>query len=211
MPNLSLEWKLQQKGYRLIAGVDEAGRGPLAGPVVAAAVILPPRLCASESWLETVNDSKRLSPQQRERAVKLIRENALALAVAQQSALEIDQLGIGNATVRAMLEAVSRLDVHPDHLLLDFVHIKECPWPFQTVVKGDSLSYSIAAASVLAKTERDRQMRELDSVHPGYSFAQHKGYPTPGHLAQLAALGPSPEHRRSFAPVRRVAEAWGVE
>jgi ribonuclease HII len=207
MPDLTLEWELQQQGYRLVAGVDEAGRGPLAGPVVAAAVILPPQLTGKEPWLQLVNDSKRLSPLQRQKAAQLIRENALALAVAGQDAGQIDELGIGNATVRAMLEAVAKLRVRPHHLLMDFVHIRECPWPFQTVVKGDSLSYSISAASILAKTERDRLMRGLDDVYPGYSFAQHKGYPTPQHLAQLAALGPCTEHRRSFAPVRRAVES----
>jgi ribonuclease HII len=207
MPDLTLEWQLQQRGYRLVAGVDEAGRGPLAGPVVAAAVILPPQLTGKEPWLQLVNDSKRLSPLQRQKAAQLIRENALALAVAGQDAGQIDELGIGNATVRAMLEAVAKLRVRPHYLLMDFVHIRECPWPFQTVVKGDSLSYSISAASILAKTERDRLMRGLDEVYPGYCFAQHKGYPTPQHLAQLSALGPCPEHRRSFAPVRRAMES----
>jgi ribonuclease HII len=207
MPDLTLEWQLQQRGYRLVAGVDEAGRGPLAGPVVAAAVILPPQLTGKEPWLQLVNDSKRLSPLQRQKAAQLIRENALALAVAGQDAGQIDELGIGNATVRAMLEAVAKLRVRPHYLLMDFVHIRECPWPFQTVVKGDSLSYSISAASILAKTERDRLMRGLDEVYPGYCFAQHKGYPTPQHLAQLSALGPCPEHRRSFAPVRRALES----
>lgn len=207
MPDLTLEWQLQQRGYRLVAGVDEAGRGPLAGPVVAAAVILPPQLTGKEPWLQLVNDSKRLSPLQRQKAAQLIRENALALAVAGQDAGQIDELGIGAATVRAMLEAVAKLRVRPHYLLMDFVHIRECPWPFQTVVKGDSLSYSISAASILAKTERDRLMRGLDEVYPGYCFAQHKGYPTPQHLAQLSALGPCPEHRRSFAPVRRALES----
>ena len=179
----------------------------MAGPVVAAAVILPPQLTGKEPWLQLVNDSKRLSPLQRQKAAQLIRENALALAVAGQDAGQIDELGIGNATVRAMLEAVAKLRVRPHYLLMDFVHIRECPWPFQTVVKGDSLSYSISAASILAKTERDRLMRGLDEVYPGYCFAQHKGYPTPQHLAQLSALGPCPEHRRSFAPVRRALES----
>jgi ribonuclease HII len=210
MPDLSLEQRLHQKGYRLVAGVDEAGRGPLAGPVVAAAVILPPHLDGAEPWLRAVDDSKRLSPARRERAARFIRQNALALSVAMQDAGEIDDLGIGNATVTAMLEAVDHLGPRPDHLLLDFVHIKKCPWPFETVVKGDSRSYSIAAASILAKTVRDRLMHEIDATYPGYSFAQHKGYPTAQHLARLAALGPCPVHRRSFAPVRRAEAAWGV-
>ena len=205
MPDLSLERQLHQRGYRLVAGVDEAGRGPLAGPVVAAAVILPPDLAGSEPWLRAVNDSKRLSPAQREEAARLVRRNALALGIAAQDAGEIDDLGIGNATVKAMLEAVAGLGPRPDHLLLDFVHIKECAWPFEAVVKGDSRSYSIAAASILAKTVRDRLMHEIDATYPGYSFAQHKGYPTALHLDRLAALGPCPVHRRSFAPVRRAS------
>ncbi len=206
MPGLSLEFDLWQQGITLVAGVDEAGRGPLAGPVVAAAVVLPSRISGDEPWLQGVNDSKRLSRTHREKALDSIREHALAFAVAQEDPQEIDQLGIGNAGVRAMLAAVTKLSVSPEHLLLDFVYMNGCPLPYQTVVKGDSLSYSIAAASIVAKVTRDRWMRQEDANHPGYSFAQHKGYTTANHLARLRALGPCPIHRRSFGPVREAAQ-----
>lgn len=205
MPGLSLENHLWQRGINLVAGVDEAGRGPLAGPVVAGAVIFPSNISGDEPWLGGINDSKRLSEAQRENALDAIQRHALAFAVAQVDHREIDRIGIGNAGVKAMMDAVAQLSVAPQHLLLDFVHIKECPLPYQTVVKGDSLSYSIAAASVIAKVTRDRIMRELDTRFPGYSFARHKGYPTAHHLAQLRKLGPCPIHRYSFAPVMQAA------
>jgi ribonuclease HII len=205
MPDLALERRLHQQGFRLVAGVDEAGRGPLAGPVVAAAVILDPDLSESESWLALVDDSKRLSPARREKALAWIQQRALAVGVAQVDAEEIDRLGIGSANVEAMLGAVAKLHLPPQYLLLDFVHLKECSFPFTALVKGDSSSYSIAAASIVAKVTRDRLMQEADALYPGYHFARHKGYPTAQHLARLRALGPCPIHRRSFAPVRRVA------
>jgi ribonuclease HII len=205
MPDLSMEQRLYQRGVPLVAGVDEAGRGPLAGPVVAAAVILPPDLSGTETWLDLLDDSKALSPARRERAVAAIEKHALAVGVGQAEPEEIDRLGIGRATIEAMMRAVAELAVPPAHLLFDFVHLKECPFPFQTVVRGDSLSYSIAAASNVAKVTRDRWMREEDARFPGYSFARHKGYPTALHLEQLRRLGPCDIHRRSFAPVREAA------
>lgn len=206
MPSLTLENELRQRGVELVAGVDEAGRGPLAGPVVAAAVILPRDLSGSEPWLQMIDDSKRLSPVRREQAAELIARHALAVGVGQEAPEEIDQIGIGNATIRAMLQAVAKLPVPPEHLLLDYVPIKECVLPFQAIVRGDSLSYSIAAASIVAKVTRDRWMRQEDAIHPGYAFAQNKGYPTANHLARLRALGPCPIHRRSFGPVREAAK-----
>lgn len=215
MPDLALERRLHQQGFRLVAGVDEAGRGPLAGPVVAAAVILDTDLPESESWLSLVDDSKRLSAARREKALAWIQQRALAVGVAQVGAAEIDRLGIGPANVEVMLRAVANLPVRPDHLLLDFVHLREIPpaplfkgglggiGPFDLVVRGDSRSYSIAAASIVAKVTRDRLMHEADALYPGYHFARHKGYATAQHLAQLRVLGPCPIHRRSFAPVRR--------
>jgi ribonuclease HII len=202
MPDFELEWQARLQGGHLVAGVDEAGRGPLAGPVVAAAVILPPDLSGLEPWLRLVNDSKRLSSLQREKALEMILRHAVAVGVGQQSPEQVDNLGILPATITSMLQAVSALSSVPDHLLLDFVPIKTCPWPFQAVVRGDSLSYSIAAASIVAKVTRDRLMEQADPVYPGYCFARNKGYPTVEHLAQLQALGPCPIHRRSFAPVR---------
>ena len=210
MPGLALERRLYQQGFRLVAGVDEAGRGPLAGPVMAAAVILPADLSGSEPWLGLVDDSKRLTPAQRERAVESIQRHALAVGVAQEGPDSIDRIGIAPATIAAMLRAVANLPVQPDYLLLDFVHLQECPFPFESVVRGDSLSYAIAAASIVAKVTRDRLMHEADALYPGYSFARNKGYPTPHHLAQLGVLGPCPIHRRSFAPVRQAAGAAGA-
>ena len=205
MPDLSLEQRLHRRGLRLIAGVDEAGRGPLAGPVVAAAVILPPELTGNEPWLDLLDDSKRLSPAQRERAVAVIEEHALAIGVAHAGSHAIDRKGISPATIAAMMQAVANLSVPPQHLLLDFVYISSCPLPYETVVKGDSISYSIAAASNVAKVTRDRWMKQADELYPGYAFARHKGYPTAEHVARLNELGPCQIHRRSYAPVRAAA------
>ena len=206
MPDLSLEQGLYCQGLRLVAGVDEAGRGPLAGPVVAAAVILPPDLIGDEPWLGLLDDSKRLSPAQREKAVTAIQDHALAIGVGQVSSVDIDRKGISLATIGAMMTAVANLPVAPNHLLLDFVYISSCSLPFDTVVKGDSISYSIAAASNVAKVTRDRWMEQADALYPGYEFASHKGYPTAGHVARLNELGPCPIHRQSYGPVRLVAD-----
>lgn len=203
MPDLSLEADFRVQGFHLIAGVDEAGRGPLAGPVAAAAVILPPGLTGGEPWLATIDDSKRLSERRRTEAAELIRENALASAVELISPETIDKTGIGRAVIRAMLAAVDRLRPAPEALLLDWVPIKECPLPHQTVVKGDARSLSIAAASILAKVARDELMIRAENCYPGYGFARHKGYATRAHLRCLSELGPSPIHRRSFSPLRQ--------
>ncbi len=209
MPDLSYERRLHRQGWQIVAGVDEAGRGPLAGPVVAAAVVLPPALSGKEPWLAALDDSKRLSLRQRERALQLIEKHALAVSIAEQSPAEIDRLGIGRAVIRAMLRAVAGLSVPPQRLLLDYVPIRECPWPFETLVKGDGRSYSIAAASIVAKVARDRGMEQAEVRYPGYAFGRNKGYPTAQHRAQLQKLGPCPLHRRSFAPVRQAALRWG--
>jgi len=211
MPDLSLELRLRAQGYELVAGVDEAGRGPLAGPVVSAAVILPPSLTGSEPWLGLLDDSKVLSAAQRERAVDAVHENALAVGVGQVGPEEIDQMGIGQATIQAMMMAVANLPVKPAHLLLDYVPIRECPLPFQSIIRGDSASYSIAAASNVAKVTRDCLMREADTLFPGYLFARNKGYPTAQHRSRLRELGPCSIHRRSFAPVRDATRLWGGE
>jgi ribonuclease HII len=209
MPNLSMELRLREEGYHVVAGVDEAGRGPLAGPVVAGAVILPPDLSGSEPWLELLDDSKAVSPTQREKAVAAIHMHGLAVGLGHATPEEIDLLGIGQATIAAMMRAVEDLPLRPAHLLLDFVPLRECPLPFQAVVRGDSISYSIAAASNVAKVTRDQWMREADQLYPGYSFAQNKGYPTAQHRARLRELGPCSIHRRSFAPVREAVDLWG--
>ena len=203
MPDLSLESGIRERGVKLIAGVDEAGRGPLAGPVVAAAVIFPPDLRGDEPWLKFLDDSKKLTHVNRERAVEAVRQNALAIGIGMVGSEDIDQMGIGHAAFAAMLLAVRKLDVEPGHLLLDFVHVKECPYTYDAIVKGDSRSYSIAAASNVAKVTRDKIMVEADDFYPGYNFAQHKGYPTQAHFDRLNELGPCPIHRRSFGPVAR--------
>ncbi|MXZ91706.1 MAG: ribonuclease HII [Chloroflexi bacterium] len=203
MPDLSLEADFHAKGMRLVAGVDEAGRGPLAGPVAAAAVILPLGLNGDEDWLGIIDDSKRLSEKSREQAAEVIRANALAWAVNQIESVEIDRIGISQAVRRAMMAAVSALQPAADALLLDWVSMKECQLPFQAIVKGDAKSLSIAAASILAKVERDSRMRQADCLYPGYGFAQHKGYGTRHHIRCLSELGPTPIHRRSFNPLRQ--------
>ena len=202
MPDFSLESTVYGQGFSLVAGVDEVGRGPLAGPVVAAAVIFPLDLTGREPWLEALDDSKRLSPTQRGRAVEVVEAHALAIGVAQVGPDAVDSLGIGQASIQAMLQAVENLPLDPTYLLLDYVPLRECPIPFQTIVRGDRLSYSIAAASNVAKVARDRMMREANEVYPGYSFDRNKGYGTAQHLAQLRERGPCQIHRRSFHPVR---------
>ena len=188
----------------LTCGVDEAGRGPLAGPVVAAAVILPPG-----TSLSGLNDSKKLSPRQRERLAAEIRATALAWAVAEASAAEIDAWNILRSTLRAMARAVAALPVMPDEVLVDGNQAPALEVPVRTIIGGDALEPAIMAASILAKTHRDARLVALEARHPGYGFARHKGYGTAAHLAALARLGPCPEHRRSFAPVRAALERMG--
>ena len=186
---------------RLICGVDEAGRGPLAGPVVAAAVILPPG-----TSLSGLNDSKKLSPRRRERLAAEIRATALAWAVAEASAAEIDAWNILRSTLRAMARAVAALPLTPDEVLVDGNQAPALEVPVRTIIGGDALEPAIMAASILAKTHRDARLVALDARYPEYGFARHKGYGTAAHLAALARLGPCPEHRRSFAPVRAAIE-----
>ena len=208
MPDLSLELALLRRGVRPVAGADEAGRGPLAGPVVAAAVVLPPELTGRENWLHLLDDSKRLPASRRERAFEAVQEHALAWAVAVVEPDEIDRTGVGVAALRAMLAAADALSVRPAHLLLDYIPVRHCPYPYDTVVKGDSLSYSIAAASNVAKVTRDRIMGDYERTYPGYGFARHKGYATAFHLERLREIGPCDIHRRSFAPVSQARLAF---
>ena len=187
----------------LVCGVDEAGRGPLCGPVMAAAVILDPA-----RPIAGLNDSKKLSEAARERLAPQIRERALAWAVAEASVEEIDRLNILHATMLAMQRAVAGLAIPPELVFIDGNRCPRLPMEARAVVKGDSLVAAISAASILAKVTRDAEMTELDSRHPEYGFARHKGYPTAEHLAILAERGPLPEYRQSFKPVRR---ALGIE
>lgn len=182
-----------------IAGVDEVGRGPLAGDVVAAAVILD-----LDKPIEGLRDSKKLSPSRREALAVLIRERALAWSVARASVAEIDELNILQASLLAMHRAVRGLVVQPDYVLVDGNRLPRWDYPSEPVVKGDDRVPAIAAASILAKVQRDGELIAMDKKYPGYGFASHKGYPTAAHLAALKALGITPEHRRSFAPVRNL-------
>ncbi len=186
----------------LIAGVDEAGRGPLAGPVVVAAVILDPL-----RRIAGLADSKILGERQREHLFDRIRAEALAFSVVIVEVEEIEQRNILQATLAGMGRALDQLDPAPVHALIDGnQRPKAAPCGITTVVDGDAMEPAIMAASILAKVTRDRLLVELDRAHPGYGFSRHKGYPTPEHLAALERLGPSPVHRRSFAPVRRIIE-----
>lgn len=184
-----------------VAGVDEAGRGPLAGPVVAAAVILDPA-----RPIVGLRDSKQLSPAQREALAEEIRARALAWAVAWADHEEIDRLNILQASLLAMARAVAALAVVPAEVLVDGNRCPPVRQPVTAIVKGDSSVPAISAASILAKVERDAAMRRLDVIYPGYGFAVHKGYPTAQHLAALETLGACSVHRRSFGPVRRCLE-----
>ena len=189
----------RHEGLHLIAGVDEAGRGPLAGDVVAAAVILP-----AQSSIEGLTDSKKLSAKQREHLYPLIRQQALAYAVARASVEEIDRLNILQASLLAMKRSVAALNRQPEFVYVDGNRCPEWEYPCQALIKGDSRIASIAAASILAKVERDNEMIDLDTRFPGYGLAQHKGYPTKSHLAALRKLGPCEIHRKSFAPVKKL-------
>jgi len=197
---------MAERGYARVAGVDEAGRGAWAGPVVAAAVILPARPEIAK-MLGGVNDSKVLSPAQRAACRETIVRVATAFAIGAASAQEIDELGIVSATRLAMARAVAGLRVQPDALIIDALRLPDLPMPQRVFNFADAISLSVAAASILAKTERDAWMERLDVTQPGYGFAQHKGYGTPAHRAALRALGVSPAHRRSFGPVAAEVKA----
>lgn len=191
---------LWRAGYRAVAGVDEVGRGPLAGPVVVAAVVLPPFFEAD--WLGQVRDSKALRPAQRDQLARLIRRDALAVGVGYRSARCIDTIGLAPATRAAAGDALAMLAVRPDFLLLDAFLLREQECDQAALIDGDARCTLIACASIVAKVARDRMLVALDRRFPGYGLATHKGYGTAAHLAALDALGPSPIHRRSFAPVR---------
>ena len=203
-PDLAFEKALWSGDLQWIAGVDEAGRGALAGPVFAAAVILPPHLSTTEAF-NGVRDSKAMTPAQRQDWAARLRTMVYGWGIGLASAQEIDTLGIIPATCLAAWRAIEALPVPPQHLLLDYLELPDCPFPQTPVVKGDARSLSLAAASVLAKSARDAHMVELDRCYPGYGFAVHKGYGTAAHLAALTRLGPSPIHRRSFRPVSQAA------
>jgi ribonuclease HII len=197
------EISLRDSGVFPVAGIDEAGRGPLAGPVVCAAAILP-----LEVKPIGLDDSKKLSPRRRESLYLEITQNpAIRWAVVHISSEEIDRLNILRATHAGMRRAWEKLDPRPPHVLIDGLPVPDFPCPQTALVGGDAISFSIAAASVIAKVDRDRAMMEYDRLYPEYDFAKHKGYPTAAHFAKLREHGPCPIHRRSFAPVAQ-AELW---
>lgn len=198
-PSFDYERQAGAQGYRLIAGVDEVGRGAIAGPVAAGAVILPPAIEAP--WLAGVRDSKLLSAAQREALFPLIQQAAVASKVAMVSHEYIDREGIVPATRLAMRLALEGLSIHPDFVLIDFMALPEVPLRQVSIVHGDNISLSIACASIVAKVTRDRHMKELHKLYPQYGFAGHKGYATDEHLTCLERNGPCPLHRRSFRPL----------
>ncbi len=200
MPTFDEETRLWRAGYRHVAGIDEAGRGALAGPVVAAAVIAPP-LSDREGIWAVVNDSKRLSPSRRVILAAEIQQNALAWGVGVIDAAEIDRIGIGPATRLAMIAAIDALTPRADYLLIDWVRLPLCPIGQASFVKADQRIVSVAAASILAKVHRDNLLTAMHDTYPRYGFAQHKGYGTAAHLAAIQSNGPCREHRHSFAPI----------
>jgi ribonuclease HII len=209
-PTLNRERRLFRRGCLLVAGLDEAGRGAWAGPLSAAAVILPLKRPALRSVLSDVRDSKQMTPRRRAIAAEAIRSVAVAWSVGSASAREVDRIGPLRATQLAMLRAISGLHRVPDHLLIDYLRLPGISLPQTAVTHGDALCLSIAAASVLAKTWRDERMTAMEDLYPGYGFARHKGYGTGSHAEQLARLGACPEHRRSYGPIRRVLESSPV-
>lgn len=195
---MTFEW---DRGIRLLAGVDEVGRGPLIGPVVTAAVILDP-----EQPIEGLTDSKKLTDKKREALAEQIKAHAIAWALGRAEVEEIDELNILHATMLAMQRAVQALPTKPEFVYIDGNRCPDLPYPSEAVVKGDALVPAISAASIIAKVARDQEMLELDAKYPGYGLAQHKGYPTKAHLDALTELGVTPLHRRSFAPVRKIVQ-----
>jgi ribonuclease HII len=206
-PDLDHENELKSQGYELVAGIDEVGRGALAGPVVAGAVILPQP--ASLTWFELVRDSKELNHKKREALFEFIMKEALAVGVGIVPPQVIDSVNILKATKLAMMQAVEKLPRRPTFLLIDRVTLSQCPIAQRGITRGDKLCLSIACASIIAKVTRDRMMQQFDRTYPGYGFAQHKGYGTGEHISCLRKLGPSPIHRLYFAPVRNLTASQG--
>lgn len=204
IPSFAEEERLIAQGYQFIAGIDEAGRGSLAGPVVAAAVILPGKI--NVPWLDQIRDSKQLSPIRRVFLFHHLYEVAISVGVGVVPHEVIDVQGIVKATQLAMKLAIEQLSPPPEYLLIDYMHLPEVLLPQKGLVNGDSLCFSIACASIIAKVSRDRMMIRLDKDYPGYGLAQHKGYCTEEHFSCLSRLGPSYIHRQSFSPVKEMIE-----
>ncbi|MFA5629118.1 MAG: ribonuclease HII [Dehalococcoidales bacterium] len=199
-PTFDEEKKLTKQGFRCIAGVDEAGRGCLAGPVVAAAVILPSKM--KRDWLKQVADSKLLTAEKREYLYPFIREEAVAYGIGVVSNEIIDVTNILQATKLAMKLAIEKLDPQPDTLLIDYLKLQDVHLPQKGIPHGDGLCLSIACASIVAKVYRDKLMDEMDELYPGYGLCKHKGYWTAEHISCLNELGPCPIHRRTFRPIK---------
>jgi ribonuclease HII len=204
-PTYEEEASLFEQGYSLVAGLDEVGRGPLAGPVAAGVAVLPSNL--EGQWVGLIRDSKQMTPVQRERALPFIQDAALALGVGMSTSQEIDDLGIVQATRLAMARALDSLPLLPQYLLLDAFPLPGVAIPQKAIIRGDALCLSIAAASIVAKVTRDRLMVEQDVMFPGYGFARHKGYGTKEHIRSLMRLGPCAIHRRSFAPIKHLVSS----
>ena len=196
------ERQAHEEGCSIVAGVDEAGRGPLAGPVSVAAVILP-----HELYLPHLNDSKKLSPKLREELFEAISEKAIAIGTALIDAATIDRVNIYQATINGMYEAVFALQPQPEKVLIDAVRLERLPMPSLSIIKGDAKSASIAAASIIAKVTRDRLMDEYDREYPQYGFSRHKGYGTQEHIEAIRKYGPCPIHRKSFEPIKSIIES----
>lgn len=197
--NLEYEKELYESGVSLIAGVDEVGRGPLYGPVVTAAVILPRGYI-----LEGLTDSKKLTPKQRDKYYDIIMENAIAVSISERSHEIIDEINIYEATKEAMYDAIAKLDVKPEHVLIDAMKLEKLDIPSTSIIKGDLKSESIAAASVVAKVTRDRMMDEEALLYPQYGFEHHKGYATKGHVDAIKKWGVLNKHRKTFEPIKKI-------
>jgi len=208
LPTLEKEIALLKQGYYFIAGIDEAGRGAWAGPVVAAAVILPQTHPHIPQALQNTRDSKQLTPRQRDKLFQIIQENALSIGVGVSSPAYIDRQRIIAATRHAMQQAITRLHPRPQFLLIDALSLPDVSIPQQAFFKADVTSLSVAAASIVAKVTRDRLMVKLSEQFPGYGFAQHKGYGTQVHQTALARLGPCKIHRHTFAPIKKTAATF---
>lgn len=193
------ERELYAKGIELIAGVDEVGRGPLYGPVVTAAVILP-----KDYYLEGLNDSKKLTPKKRDQFYDIIMHDALSVSIGMRSNERIDEINIYEATKEAMYEAIDNLSITPEHVLIDAMKLDNLEIPNTSIIKGDAKSESIAAASVIAKVTRDRMMEEEGKKHPEYGFEKHKGYPTKEHIQKVMKYGVLDKYRKSFEPIKSI-------
>jgi ribonuclease HII len=204
IPSFAEEERLMAQGYQFIAGIDEVGRGALAGPVVAAAVILPSSMNAP--WLDQIRDSKLLSPMRRELLFHHLHEAVISVGIGVARHEIIDAWGIVKATQLAMKLAIEQLLPPPECLLIDYMRLPRVKLPQKGITNGDELCFSIACASIMAKVARDQMMRELDGIYPGYGLARHKGYGTEEHFSCLRRLGPSPIHRQSFRPVKDMIE-----